>query len=153
MESDITRQPLDKHLGYWLRLVSNRVSGGFTRALQSKQVSVGEWVALNLIEHGAGRRSTDIAALTGMTRGALSKILDKLECKGWISRQTTSEDQRAQSLSLTNKGARALPQLAAIADGNDEHFFRCLTATERATLEALLRKLTAAHGIDQHPTE
>jgi hypothetical protein len=43
---------LDIHLGYWLRLVSNHVSGNFARALQERSVSVAEWVALNQIQGG-----------------------------------------------------------------------------------------------------
>ena len=40
---------LEKHLGYWLRRVSNAVSGEFARALQEKQISVAEWVLLSVL--------------------------------------------------------------------------------------------------------
>ena len=40
---------LEDHLGYWLRYVSNHVSGAFAQALQERQVSVAEWVALRHI--------------------------------------------------------------------------------------------------------
>jgi hypothetical protein len=37
---------LQSYLGYWLRRVSNAVSGAFPRALHQKQTSVAEWVLL-----------------------------------------------------------------------------------------------------------
>ena len=37
---------LTDHLGFWLRLVSNHVSGRFARALEAEGVSVVEWVLL-----------------------------------------------------------------------------------------------------------
>src|ERR1035438_5835067 len=49
---DLNPSALEAHLGYWLRRVSNHVSGTFTRALQAQQVSVAEWVVLSQIhEH------------------------------------------------------------------------------------------------------
>ncbi|MEZ5391284.1 MAG: hypothetical protein R2724_00065 [Bryobacterales bacterium] len=41
---------LDAHLGYWLRRVSNHVSGVSRKACRTANVSVAEWVALNHID-------------------------------------------------------------------------------------------------------
>jgi DNA-binding MarR family transcriptional regulator len=138
---------LEIHLGYWLRLVSNHVSGNFARALQERSVSVAEWVALNQIPRWADMTPARLADAMGMTRGAISKVLDKLQEKKWISRTTSEEDNRVQFLSLTSQGRRALPDLATIADENDGHFFSVLDADEQATLRSLLSKLADVHRI------
>jgi DNA-binding MarR family transcriptional regulator len=88
-----------------------------------------------------------LADAMGMTRGAISKVLDKLQEKKWISRTTSEEDNRVQFLSLTSQGRRALPDLATIADENDDHFFSVLDADEQATLRSLLSKLADVHRI------
>ena len=88
-----------------------------------------------------------------MTRGAISKVLDKLEKKNWIKRMTKPQDNRVQLLSLTAQGRHALPQLAAIADRNDSKFFDCLEADEKATLQTLLRRLADFHRIGDVPIE
>jgi DNA-binding MarR family transcriptional regulator len=88
-----------------------------------------------------------------MTRGAISKVLDKLEAKQWIARTTSREDNRVQLLSPTRPGRRALPDLAAIADDNDSHFFGVLDADERAMLRKLLQKLADAHRINNLPVD
>jgi DNA-binding MarR family transcriptional regulator len=56
-------------------------------------------------------------------------------------------------LSLTPVGRRNLPELAEIADQNDEQFFSCLDADERAALKTLLSKLAEHHQIRDVPVE
>ena len=83
----------------------------------------------------------------------VSKVLDKLEGKKWITRRTLEADNRGQLLFLTQPGRRALPELSEIADRNDRRFFDCLDAKEKATLVHLLRKLTEFHEIRNVPVE
>ena len=134
-------------------MVSNQVSSSFARVLQDQQVSVAEWVALNLIGNTEEPTPARLADAMGMTRGAISKVLDKLEAKKWIARAWSDQDSRVQLLSLTAAGRRLLPQLTAIADDNDERFFSALSSRERATLRTLLLKLAEAHHITQTPVE
>ncbi len=91
--------------------------------------------------------SGELAEALDLTRGAVSKVIDKLEAKNWIARSTKPEDSRVQLLSLTRRGERILPQLGEIADRNDREFFDGLEAGERATLRRLLGKLAEFHQI------
>jgi DNA-binding MarR family transcriptional regulator len=145
--------PLEIHLGYWLRLVSNEVSGAFARALQERRISVAEWVALSRIATLAELTPARLAAAMSMTRGAVTKILDKLEAKKLVSRTPSRRDNRVQLLSLTGLGRRILPGLTTIADGNDSHFFAVLSQDEQAALRSLLRKLAEIHRIVRTPVE
>lgn len=144
---------LQVHLGYWLRHVSNHVSGAFAQALQERQVSVAEWVALWQIHHRPQITPGELADLIGMTRGAVSKVLHKLASKGWIARATCGDDNRVQWLTLTPTGEQILPELAQLADSNDAHFFGCLSAEEQATLRSLLQKLARSHQWHDIPIE
>lgn len=148
---------LEVHTGYWLRRVSNQVSGAFARALQARQVSVAEWVALQHIRSSRGTEEYitpgDLAERLGMTRGAISKVIDKLEAKGWTVRTTNPEDNRVHWLSLTPEGKLVLPELTQIADSNDEKFFGCLSSEEMATLRELLQKLTRVHEWNAEPID
>lgn len=161
METNIGQAPsvkpvdsaLEAHLGYWLRRVSNHVSGAFAKSLQDRKVSVAEWVALSQIDARPGIRPAELADATGMTRGAISKVLDKIEEKKWVTRTTLEADTRGHTLLLTKQGKRALPELKAIADRNDRRFFNCLDAKEKAALGLLLRKLTSSNDIRDIPVE
>jgi DNA-binding MarR family transcriptional regulator len=162
METIATRQrgqgqpqtpDIESHFGYWLRRVSNHVSGAFAQALEAKHASVAEWVVLCRIAAQPGATPGEIAEAVDLTRGAVSKIIDKLEAKNWIGRSTKPEDSRVQLLSLTRSGTRILPQLAKIADENDRKFFAVLDSAESATLRRLLGKLAEFHKIRIVPAD
>lgn len=144
---------LENHLGYWLRRVSNAVSGAFSRALQEKQTSVAEWVLLRELHERQQSTPGDLADILGLTRGAVSKIVDKLEAKGWVQADMKVNDSRSRLLSLTRQGRRNLPILAKIADRNDAHFFDCLDAKEQGVLRELLTRLADQHRIHDVPTK
>jgi DNA-binding MarR family transcriptional regulator len=88
-----------------------------------------------------------------MTRGAISKIVDKLEAKGWIESRRDAVDTRVRLLSLTRSGQRVLPFMAKVADQNDEKFFGCLTSSEKEIFLRLLRKLSDFHRIENIPVQ
>ncbi len=145
MKADEPATPLlETHLGYWLRQAAGQATAEFARALQARQVSVAEWSALSRIHDHPNITPSELADTLGMTRGAVSKVLDKLDAKGWISRRTTPGDQRVQQLSHTPDGGDILPSLADVAD-RSEAFFSCLSDKEKTQLRAILPKLAAAY--------
>lgn len=144
---------LESHLGYWLRRVSNAVSGAFSRALQDRQTSVAEWVLLRELHERGQAAPGELADVLGLTRGAVSKIIDKLEAKRWVQADAKQGDDRYRLLSLTRAGQRSLPLLAQIADQNDSAYFDCLSANEKRVLRELLIKLSQHNHIHDVPTE
>lgn len=144
---------LECHLGYWLRRVSNAVSGAFSRSLQEKNTSVAEWVLLSELHDRGQATPSELADALGLTRGAISKVIDKLEEKSWIQTDSNEGDGRSRLLALTREGRRSLPALAAVADSNDAHFFDCLNIEEKRTLRQILSKVAVHHNIHAVPTE
>jgi DNA-binding MarR family transcriptional regulator len=94
-----------------------------------------------------------LAERIGMTRGGVSKLVDRLVNKKLVTRRDRSDDRRFQTIALTAAGRRLTPQLAALADQNDEEFFHPLSPGERAALIAIMKKLVDAHGLQTLPTE
>lgn len=144
---------LTDHLGYWLRLVSNQVSQNFAARLAAEDVTVAEWVMLRALHGQPPLAPSRLAEIMGMTRGAITKLADRLLEKGMLLRQADPQDGRAQFLSLTPRGAKLVPKLAAHADRNDSDFFGILTAAEQKTLRRLLQHLTEHHRISGMATE
>ena len=67
---------LTAHLGYWLRFVSNHVSLAFARKLESRGVTVAEWVVLRELYESAPVAPSEVAERLGLTRGAITKLAD-----------------------------------------------------------------------------
>lgn len=144
---------LETHLGYWLRFVSNHVSHSFSLKLQARDVTVAEWVVLRELFDGDGVSPSALAARLGMTRGAISKLADRLIAKELIERTASTEDRRQQTLALTATGRELVPALSALADRNDAEFFGHLPPDERAALEKILRDIVRRHDLKTVPTE
>ncbi len=144
--------PLDAHVGFWLRFVSNHVSGRFQTLLEERKVTVTEWVALRTMFDHAETSHADLIDALGMTKGAASKIMSRLEEKGLAQRKPADGRARGQALVLTHTGRALVPQLAGLADANDLHFFGCLGDKERRTIINTMRKLAKHHRLVQIPT-
>jgi DNA-binding MarR family transcriptional regulator len=144
---------LRSHTGFWLRFVSNHVSQSFARKLLDSGVTAAEWVILREIFDTDEMPPSALAEQTGLTRGAISKLIERLVSKKLVSRKEGSDDRRYQRIALTPAGRRLVPTLAAIADQNDHEFFKPLSTKEHEALVATLRKLVHAHGLHTLPTE
>jgi DNA-binding MarR family transcriptional regulator len=144
---------LKRHAGFWLRFVSNHVSHAFARKLLASGVTVAEWVVMREMYDDEETSPGVLAERIGMTRGGVSKLVDRLVSKKLVTRQERSDDRRFQSIALTAAGRRLIPQLAALADRNDEEFFHPLSTRERTALIATMKKLVQAHGLQTLPTE
>lgn len=98
-------------------------------------------------------RSSVLADNLGLTRGAVSKLVDRLEQKALITRCAEPDDRRAQLVALTHAGRRLVPKLAALADENDEQMFGHLRAEQQTALRAVLMQLARAHGLESAPVD
>lgn len=137
---------LRAHIGFWMRQISNLVSYSFAARLESRGVTVAEWVVLREMYPAQSVTSPGaIAELTGLTRGAVSKLVSRLHIKKLLSRNESSQDRRYQELLLTPTARALVPELAALADENDAEFFSVLTDSEKKTLMNILKKLAGAH--------
>jgi DNA-binding MarR family transcriptional regulator len=144
---------LTSHLGYWLRHVSNHVSHAFARKLESRDVTVAEWVVMREIYGEAPLAPSRLADKLGLTRGAISRLAERLIAKGLVTRASHVSDGRAHTLDLTTKGRSLIPKLAALADQNDAEFFDHLTAQERATMERVLKEIVKIRGLKSIPVD
>ncbi|HVZ03417.1 MarR family transcriptional regulator [Hyphomicrobium sp.] len=153
MSSSLSASELSSHLGFWLRTVSNHVSHTFAAKLARKDVTVAEWVVMRSLYGAEPTLPSRLARLLGMTRGAISKLADRLIAKSLVVRSASVEDGRAQTLTLTAKAKKLVPELAAIADQNDLEFFSCLSQAERENLECLLKRIAERNHVTAIPVD
>lgn len=142
---------LTTHLGFWLRTVSNHVSQAFAAKLAGKQVTAAEWVLMRTLYDKDPIPPSRVANEMGMTRGAITKLADRLVGKSMIVRMADAEDGRGQTLALTPRGHTLVPELAALADENDAEFFGGMSKSDRETLETLMRQLAAQGRMTMMP--
>ncbi|WP_210242864.1 MarR family winged helix-turn-helix transcriptional regulator [Pararhizobium mangrovi] len=138
---------LTTHLGYWLRQVSNHVSHSFARKLEAKDVTVAEWAVMRVLYDHPPTPPSRLAERMGLTRGAVTKLADRLIGKGLVARRASADDGRAQTLELTAKGNGFVPELAVLADRNEAECFAPMPDEDRKALERILKETVARLGI------
>jgi len=144
---------LTDHTGYWMRMVSNAVSQEFARKVAGEGVTVAEWSFMRALYDLEPSTPSVLAASMGMTKGAISKLADRLVTKGLIERAESREDRRAHNLSLTAAGRSKIPILASLADQNDSGFFGVLTKEEHEALDRILRVLAERRELHATPVD
>lgn len=142
---------LTDHTGYLLRMVSNAVSQDFARKVAAEGVTVAEWCVMRALFEEKGTPPTVLAGRMGMTRGAISKLADRLVAKGLVARAEAGG--RGQTLSLSEEGRVKVPVLARLADENDAEYFGVLSSDERQNLDRILRSLVQGRGLTTTPVD
>lgn len=83
-----------------------------------------------------------LAADLGISPAGMTGRLDGLERAGFVRRTTASGDRRRVDIEVTDTGAQVWRAAMALRGREEERVVHTLDAAERATLAALLKKLT-----------
>ncbi|NNM85917.1 MAG: MarR family transcriptional regulator [Phycisphaerales bacterium] len=154
MAKKIEISKLESHVGYWLRYVSNHVSHAFMLKVQAKGVTVAEWALMREMLVTGPTHPSQLAQQLGMTRGAISKLLDRLGQKDFVRWSASSgKDRRYQSTTLTAEGKKIVPGLAQLADENDREFFGHMPSEQQCDFVRMLKDIVHRHGWKDIPID
>ncbi len=85
-----------------------------------------------------------VATLLFQETQSITGILHRIESRGWVRRLPDPNDRRAVGLELTDKGREITGEIVKISDELYEDMFgSTLTATDKRSLEAILKKVRA----------
>lgn len=154
MPSKSNPSPLRRHLGYWLRQLSNHVSNSFAERLEKHDVSVPQWVVLRVLFDHDSLSLKSIVERVGVDQGALSRMVERLVVRGLVVRRESPSDRREIAVFLTKEGRQLVPKLAQEADENDRAFFGQLSDEQQAEFLKTIKALLAVQpgGLDGIPT-
>jgi DNA-binding MarR family transcriptional regulator len=133
------------HIGYWLRCMSNFVSLTFAERLAKQDISVPQWVVLRTLYDHDNATLNEAAELVGVEKSTLSRMIERLVQRGLVNR-AEGADRRSVGLSLTPAARKLVPQLAKLADLNDEEFFKTLSPKQRDEFLGTIKQLLEANG-------
>jgi len=103
-----------------------------------------ELEVLSVIRDVPGCRVLDIARTIGITVGAASKAVDRLEQQGWCRRSLDPADRRSSTLSLTASGSTAVDSATPVFEAASRDAFG--TVLSEPDLERLAQILRALRG-------
>lgn len=85
-----------------------------------------------------------MARLSGMSRAAVSALVNTLERVGLVSRRQAERDRRAVRLSLTGAGRAAITSAYEAHNQREQAWAGALSKQEQTVLIGLLEKLTTS---------
>jgi DNA-binding MarR family transcriptional regulator len=135
------------HLGFWHGRFGQVVHTALDRRLAAANITVSQWSVMILLYHREADTVRDIARIIDLDAGAVTRLADRLEKKGYLRRTPDLSDRRSVFLSLTGSGRRLVPDLAAAVDENDQSFFGVLNHDEVLQYQGILGKLLRAADI------
>ncbi len=140
-QSDNTAYFIDDYLAYLLARASHAVSNEFRSCLAAADVSVIEWRVLSTLsdhpEMSVGRLS-DIVICKQPT---LSKAIDRMEAKGWVTRSLSRRDRRMIAVSIDGPGMKITKPLLVKAKEMEESELGGFSKKQIQVLKKTLRDL------------
>ncbi len=124
-----------------------KVHSSFLAKLASHDVAILEWRVLISLYNKDASNIVELANFIEVDKGAVSRVLDKLETNGLALRQP-GKDRRSSIVTLTKKGEELTPKLAKLAELNEKEFFSCLSDNEKKQLKSILKKLLQHAGVE-----
>ncbi|KQN25652.1 hypothetical protein ASE86_05425 [Sphingomonas sp. Leaf33] len=132
-------------IGDTLRRAAAMVAQRSAAALTDREVTLAESVLLRTLRDLGAVSPSVLAARMGLTRGAVTRLVDRLRAKRLVVRAAAGrDDRRYQTIALTGAGAVLIGTLLERIDASEAAIFGRLTAAERRDFDHLLRTVIAA---------
>jgi DNA-binding MarR family transcriptional regulator len=150
---------LRDHLELWERLIRahSGIVGRLEEEMERAQGLSLRWyeVLLHLSRAPDGAmRMQDLADLALQSKSGLTRVVDRMEEAGLVTRQVCPSDRRGILAVITPEGRRRFRRAAALhVRGIERHFGRHLSAAEPAALSSLVERLLESQAIDQRSAD
>jgi MarR family 2-MHQ and catechol resistance regulon transcriptional repressor len=87
---------------------------------------------------------SELAEWLTLSRGGITKLVDRLTEAGYLERVACAEDRRSLHAELTPAGEKILEEMRVVYDAELERYISTLTAEEAELLTTALEKVTAS---------
>jgi DNA-binding MarR family transcriptional regulator len=138
---------LDAFLPYLLNQAAESTSRGFAQVYRTGYgMTRTQWrVLANLGRFGA-MTAADIGRVSHVEKTKVSRAVAALEAQGWLRREASPDDRRAEILTLTEGGREVFAQLGTQALAYDRRLRERLGPAKFEALAEVLRELAALEG-------
>ena len=138
---------LDRSLGRWISLLYRYGQMFITKELQPYSIGKGQFLFLIALFHRDGMRQEELSYLLKIDKGTTARAISRLEKAGYVRREPSREDLRANLVFLTPKALEFRPKLAAVLRRWSEIMSAGMTETEVDQALAILERM-AQNAID-----
>lgn len=94
----------DQSIGYLVRRVNQLAAAESEPVFAAEGLTGTQWSALVSIWFGRGATAAELARDLGHDKGAMTRLIDAIEERGWVVRERAPDDRRCINLALTDEG-------------------------------------------------
>jgi DNA-binding MarR family transcriptional regulator len=128
-------------LGYLLKTNHQLMHECADRVFANHDMTFMQWLALVKLKNGLAETASDLCRTLSHDNGAITRMLDQLENRGFVERERSQQDRRVVKLSITEAGSATLAEITPPFIENLNSALDAFSAEEFAELNRLLGKL------------
>jgi DNA-binding MarR family transcriptional regulator len=134
---------LETSLGYYLAKARNVLVARTDQALRPLDLTSQQIGVILMLADGRAHTPFELSREMSYDSGSMTRMLDRLEKKGFVTRERSESDRRIVELKLTARGADAAAQLPALGAAVLNEQLHGFSRPELDTLTSLLARLIA----------
>ena len=130
-------------IGYLLKRAGGQLSVTVDRRLAEFDMTHSQLGIFMKLLSGKVNTAADLAREFSMDTGAMTRLLDRLEEKGFVQRTRSTADRRVVEVALSEKGHEMAEQMIEVAVGALNHHLRGFSMDEVNQFKDFLRRMIA----------
>ena len=137
------RWSAEESIGYLLRQTMSALNRAAETEMRPHGLTAVQWAPLMIISRGGNPTAASLARDLNTDTGAMTRMLDRLEAKGLLTRSRSVQDRRVVVLTLTDQGRELTTRIPHhLARVYNQHLTG-FNAEEFQQLKGFLRRIIA----------
>ena len=99
----IMEEDYKNNIGFLIHDVARLMRNLFDKRMSELGLTRSQWWLLTYLYFKDGIKQSELAILMDMEKAPLSRLLDRMELKGWVERKSESKDRRIKNIYLSEK--------------------------------------------------
>jgi len=134
---------IDESIGYLLSALKVQMTTVIDAELAPLEITWAQWATLLKLASGKARTAAELCRHSACDTGSMTRMVDRLEQKGLVRRERSSEDRRVVLLFLTERGQQLVPELKPVAVRVLNRFLKGFTREELEQFKSFARRMMA----------
>jgi len=130
-------------LGYLVGHVRRALLEALDRELAPHELTGPQAIVMFQLARGEANHAAEFCRILQHDPGAMTRLLDRLEKKGFVRRARDPGNRRKVHIELTAAGRAAIPRIGSAAIGVFNRFLRGFSADEARQLTGFLKRVLA----------
>ena len=131
----------DESVGYQMKRVIGSIPQAADRRLEPQGLTHVQWGPLFMLRRSRASTVAELARELQTDPGAMTRLLDRLECKGLCRRVRSTDDRRVVNIELTPEGEAAADEVPGVLSQIMNEHLAGFSKAEWTQLKDLLRRM------------